>query len=61
MNSFGDRLWRISAPHFVAGLTETYDGVISGAAPILRWAINKRMAWFRRYCRQKNWTLELIP
>jgi hypothetical protein len=58
MNQFGDRLWQVTAPHFCAGISETYDGIISDAAPILKWAINGRMAWFRQYCQKKGWRLE---
>lgn len=53
-----DRLWHIDARHFNAGVLETYDGIISEAAPILRWAENGRMDWFRRYCAKKGWRCE---
>lgn len=52
-----DRLWQVEAPHFVAGFTETYDGIIANAAPIIGYAINKRSAWFKNYCLSKGWKL----
>lgn len=57
MNS-SDQLWRVTAAYFVAGILVAQDGVITHAAPILKWASNKQFAWFRAYCKQKGWKLE---
>lgn len=55
------KLYRVTAPHFVAGLVVAQDGVIIHTAPILRWAGNKAFAWFKKYCADKRWKLEECP
>ena len=55
--TFGDRCWQITAPHFVAGLTEAPDGSITSAAPIIRYFYNANMSWVRRYCASMGWQL----
>lgn len=37
-----DRLWRITGPNFVAGLTE-YDDELTGFAPILQGVFGKKV------------------
>lgn len=53
-----DQLWRVTAPHFVAGICVAQDGTITHTAPILKWANNRPLAWFQRYCAEKGWTVE---
>lgn len=50
----GERLARVEAPHFVAGLI-TIDGRCTEAAPILRWAIGRTEDELRAYFGQKGW------
>lgn len=39
--------YRVTAPHFVAGIEAGEDNnIILAAAPILAWAIGKRLRWF---------------
>ena len=52
-------LVRVVAPHFVAGLVAV-DGVVTEAAPILRWTIGKRSAWLAAYFKRKSWKWEII-
>lgn len=47
---------RIVAPHFVAGVL-VEGGRIVGAAPILRWAVHKRLSELAAYCRRKGWEM----
>jgi hypothetical protein len=53
-------LYRITAPHFVAGLTVDgdYGGRIGDAAPIIGWSIGWKLDDFLSYCKRKNWTVE---
>ena len=51
--------YRVTAPHFVAGI-ETREDKIVAAAPILAWAIGKRLRWFQGYCLKKRWTIERL-
>jgi hypothetical protein len=44
----------VDAPHFYAGIVLT-DGVVTDAAPILRWTMGKRREWLSNYFRQKGW------
>lgn len=55
-----DKLWQVTSTYFCAGVYETYDGIISDAAPILKWIVNKRMFWFKEYSKSKNWSLKEI-
>ncbi len=53
------QLWRVVAPHFVAGLVTDGDVVVS-APPILAWAKGKTRAVLRRYFARKGWTVTRI-
>lgn len=44
----------VNAPHFYAGIVLT-DGIVTEAAPILRWTIGKRREWLSDYFRLKGW------
>jgi len=52
-----DELWRIMAPHFVAGVT-VRDGVIVRAAPILAWTRGKELRRLLNYASSKGWVVE---
>jgi hypothetical protein len=52
-------LWQVTAPHFCAGLDES-AGLVSDAAPILRWTIGKNIDWLAGYCRRKGWRMASI-
>jgi hypothetical protein len=54
-----ERLVRVEAPHFVAGLV-FQRGKCVEAAPILRWAVGKRWPWFKGYCFGKDWQLLVL-
>lgn len=56
-----ERLLRIVAPHFVAGII-LRDDVVIKAAPIVRYmAVNKWSYWrVFGYCQEKAWSLEVI-
>jgi hypothetical protein len=59
-NFIAGQLWRVAAPHFVAGIIVAQDGAIVAAAPILKWAYNRPFAWFRQYCKRKHWDLKTL-
>ena len=48
-------LWRIVAPHFVAGLV-VRDGRVVEAAPILGWARGRPWAGVRSYLAGRKWS-----
>ena len=52
-------LHRITAPHFVAGIEEE-DGIVTFAAPIVRYMIGWEFIKAMRYCAHKRWKLELV-
>lgn len=52
-------LYRITAPHFVAGLN-TEVGVVVEAAPILKWALGKDIDYLKEYFKRKNWQIEIL-
>lgn len=52
-------LWRIEAPHFVAGLVVT-DAHVSEAAPIIKYMRNWPFGRMLGYCQTKGWKLEKI-
>jgi len=54
-----DELWRIKAPHFVAGLT--FGGVVTKAAPILRYMLGWSRGEVIAYCNRKGWRWEPAP
>lgn len=47
-------LWRIVAPHFVAGLL-VEDGYVTEAAPILGWATGGQWSKVRSYLKRRGW------
>jgi uncharacterized protein involved in copper resistance len=50
-------LWRIVAPHFVAGLI-VENGRVREAAPILGWTQNRSWGAIKRQMRAKGWHVE---
>ena len=52
-----ERMIRIDAPHFVAGVL-IEDGKVTKAAPILAWMIGKPEGYVEFYCRRKGWLLD---
>lgn len=55
-----DVLYRVSAPHFVAGFTVNVDGYVTSTAPILNWMQRRELDDLRRYCLIKRWQLERV-
>ena len=55
-----EKLIRITAPHFVAGLV-IRDAYATEAAPILRWAIGKHEDWLREWFKRKGWRASVVP
>jgi hypothetical protein len=53
-------LYRIVAPHFVAGVI-VEGGRIVVAAPILRWSVRMPLERFAAYCKGKRWGIEEVP
>jgi hypothetical protein len=53
-------LYRITAPHFCAGLVTDLPGRVVTAAPILRWAVGKTVAELFQYCHKKRWRMALV-
>lgn len=51
-------LFRIQAPHFVAGFVGT-DRVVF-AAPILKWAVGKFCDEVLAYAQQKGWQTQVL-
>lgn len=47
------RLWRIVAPHYVAGLI-VRDGRVVEAAPILGWSMGRKWSEVREYLSRKG-------
>jgi hypothetical protein len=54
-----EKLVRIVAPHFVAGLL-CRDGKCVVAAPILKWCCGKSEDELRAYFARKNWRAAVI-
>lgn len=52
-------LFRVEAPHFVAGFVTESDRVVL-AAPILRWAVGKELDDCRAYFENKGWRLQRV-
>lgn len=50
-----DRLLRIVAPHFVAGVVVGSDGIVKRAAPILRYSVGWTGRRLREYAESKRW------
>lgn len=54
-------LWRIVAPHFVAGLNVSRrDGKVIRAAPVIRYMMGWDKPRFIRYCMKKSWKMERV-
>jgi hypothetical protein len=54
-------LLRIVAPHFVAGVVvDESTRMIITAAPILRWSLGKHAGFLVKYCKKKNWSIEVV-
>jgi hypothetical protein len=53
-------LFRVVAPHFVAGIV-VVGGRIVEAAPIIRYMVGWNGAHLVRYCRSKGWAWESVP
>lgn len=49
-----DQFWHVDAPHFCAGFY-VRGGVVTRAAPILRWAVGKSLKGFQDYAARKGW------
>jgi hypothetical protein len=54
-----ETLYQVSAPHFTAGVL-VYSGVVTKAAPILKWAIRQDFTEFRKYAKSKGWTVARV-
>ena len=52
-------LSRIVAPHFVAGIT-SIEGIVTEAAPIVRYMVGWRLIKAVRYCMAKRWECRAI-
>jgi hypothetical protein len=55
----GGDLYRVVAPHFVAGI-DVEDGIIVAAAPILGYARGRHIFWFVDYCLKKGWEINKL-
>lgn len=55
-------LWRVTAPHFVAGFEADEDGRVVRAAPILGWLriTGRSVKHARAHCDRKGYTLERV-
>lgn len=53
-------LYRVVAPHFVAGFTVDERGYIKEAAPILKWARGGRLPRVEAYAKRRGWTVEVV-
>lgn len=53
-------LWQIYAPHYTAGPVVT-DGIVTEAAPILRWAVGRRWTEVRAYLAAKGYHGTPLP
>ena len=53
-------LWRISAPHFVAGLVLAPPRGVRRAAPIIKYMIGWNYRAIDAYCEKKRWQLEFV-
>jgi hypothetical protein len=47
-------LYRVTAPHFVAGLIVAANGTILRAPPLMGWARDRPLAEVLAYCRNKK-------
>ena len=54
-------LFRITAPHFCAGLVYNTGTPLSRTAPILHYMYNWKAKDIEKYCRKKGWKMEVMP
>lgn len=52
-------LVQIAAPHFVAGIVLT-NGIVTAAAPIVKYMHGWRRDKVSDYCRQKRWQVSVV-
>lgn len=55
-----DSLFRIVAPHMVAGMGIGVDGIVNWSAPIVHYMVGWQLPKVRRYCGDKGWTFEQV-
>lgn len=55
-----DTLYRIVAPHFVAGLGVGIDGIVNWSAPIIHYMVGWQLERVLAYCARKDWKLEVV-
>lgn len=55
-----ERLIRVSAPHYVAGMIVDPNDRILRAAPILGWSVGKSLFNVSKYLRSKGYQLEVL-
>ena len=55
-----DRLYRIVAPHFVAGVIVSHTGTIIEAAPILSYARRRPIEWLAAYVAKRGWHMREV-
>ena len=53
-------IYRITAPHYCAGLEVTNGRVGPWVAPILAWATGKEWEWCKAYFRRKGFKIEEV-
>jgi hypothetical protein len=54
------QLYRIEAPHFVAGFCVDAKGLVWEAAPVLTWMREKPITFITDYCKHKGWKLQNV-
>jgi len=52
-------LWRVEAPHFCASF-DTVDGIVTEAAPIIKWMMGKSYDEVLSYATRKLWTIRYV-
>ena len=52
-------LYAINSKYFSAGLIVD-NGVVSDAAPIIKWMRGKSMDYVIEYCGKKGWKIEVV-
>ena len=54
-------LWRITAPHFVAGIElGMWHHIVLRAAPIVEYMLGWEGRTVLHYCEKKNWKVEVV-
>lgn len=51
-------LFRVVAPHYVAGFEVSHQGMVLRAAPVLGWAVGKPYRRVERYLRNNGYQVE---